>query len=196
MAYNRSHAIRLCNAAELSLFDASTRGELGSWSEKQLNGKLTRARRLRDKQQDLLRRQKLATRARTGSKLGRSGVANARTEQKLKLFSEMLARFETRLAALQQERVRAEARAVAAARKVAAKKAAGKASAKKPAGRVVSKKAPRKASAPKTAVGEGFVSARARDASHRTQLQKSRARPIQAHIGSAGKRAQARRDKR
>lgn len=191
MAFNRSHARRLCNASELSLFESSVGAELASLSEAQLKARIVRARNLRDKQQDLLRRQKLATRARTGTKVGASGVANQRTEQKLKLFSEALARFEARLASVEAASARAAVRAAAASGKKAVVRmpAGKKAAAKKPP----AKKPPAKKSKVR---GAGFVSAQARDASNQMQLKKSRSRPIQAHLRSAGKRSQARRDSR
>ena len=196
MAFNRSHARRLCNASELTLFESSVGAELASLSEAQLKARIVRARNLRDKQQDLLRRQKLATRARTGTKVGASGVANQRTEQKLKLFSEALARFEARLASVEAASARAAVRAAAASgkkavvRMPAGKKAAAK---KPPAKKPPAKKPPAKKSKVR---GAGFVSAQARDASNQMQLKKSRSRPIQAHLRSAGKRSQARRDSR
>lgn len=186
MAFNRSHARRLCNASELTLFESSVGAELASLSEARLKAKIVRARNLRDKQQDLLRRQKLATRARTGTKVGASGVANQRTEQKLKLFSEALARFEARLVSVEAASARAAVRAAAASGK--------KAAVRMPAGK---KAAAKKPPAKKSKVrGAGFVSAQARDASNQMQLKKSRSRPIQAHLRSAGKRSQARRDSR
>ena len=196
MAFNRSHARRLCNASELTLFESSVGAELASLSEAQLKARIVRARNLRDKQQDLLRRQKLATRARTGTKVGASGVANQRTEQKLKLFSEALARFEARLVSVEAASARAAVRAAAASgkkavvRMPAGKKAAAK---KPPAKKPPAKKPPAKKSKVR---GAGFVSAQARDASNQMQLKKSRSRPIQAHLRSAGKRSQARRDSR
>jgi len=165
--------------SELTLFESSVGAELASFTAAQLKAKIVRARNLRDKQQDLLRRQKLATRARTGTKVGVSGVANQRTEQKLKLFSEVLARFEARLAAVEAASARAAVRAAAASAKKAAKPAGGKPAAKKLKAR-----------------GAGFVSAQARDTSNQMQLKKSRSKPIQAHLRSAGKRSQARRDSR
>jgi len=209
MAFNRSHARRLCNASELSLFESSVGAELASWNEAQLKARIVRARNFRDKQQDLLRRQKLATRARTGTKVGASGVANQRTEQKLKLLSEALARFEARLASVEAASARAAVRAAAAAGKKAGKpagrkpaarqSAAKKAVAKKPAAKKPAAKKPvaKKPVAKKPkASGAGFVSAQARDASNQMQLKKSRSKPIQAHLRSAGKRSQARRDSR
>lgn len=189
MAFNRSHARGLCNVSELSLFESSVGAELASCTAAQLKTKIVRARNLRDKQQDLLRRQKLATRARTGTKVGASGVANQRTEQKLKLFSEALSRFEARLASVEAASARAAVRAAAASGKKAAKPAGRKPAATQPAAKKPAAKSPK-------GRGAGFVSAQARDASNQMQLKKSRSKPIQAHLRSAGKRSQARRDSR
>ena len=96
MAINLTQAKKLLNATELGLFDASRTVNVKSVGAADLQRKIKRVRTLRDKARDLLQRQKLATRQRTGSKLGKSGVANVRTAQKEAVFSEMLGRLEAR----------------------------------------------------------------------------------------------------
>lgn len=123
MATTKKQAEKLCNKAELELFVNSLPAELKPLTRAQVFRKVQSARRLRDKQQDLLRRQRLASREKSGAKDGKSGAANARTEQKVVLFTEALARFEKRLEQLDRAAAKAAAQAEKAAAK-AAKKAA------------------------------------------------------------------------
>ncbi|MEO8848763.1 MAG: hypothetical protein ABI440_09075 [Casimicrobiaceae bacterium] len=116
MAHTRAQAAKLLNRSELELFAESRADVVKTLTAARLRGKIRRTRNLRDKFQDLFKRQRLATRARTGSKVGTSGVANQRTDQKLELFADMLQRFEKRLAQL------AAAEAAAAKKKAAAQR--------------------------------------------------------------------------
>jgi hypothetical protein len=100
MAYNRSHARALCTENEYKLFTASLADEITSLTPAQLRSKIERARKLRDKNRDLFKRQRLSNRERTGTKKGDRPDSNARTGDKAKLFSEALVRFENRAAKL------------------------------------------------------------------------------------------------
>jgi hypothetical protein len=207
MSHTRTSAKKLLNASELALFDAGRRDEIGSLDERTLKSKIERTRRLRDKYRDLARRQHLATRSRTGTKRGPRGDANFRTAEKDVLFTELLGRFEARLA----QRQGTAKRAKPIAKSSAGKSSAGKSSADKSA-------APRK-SAQRTALGEderspkapakqvaapgraaknatGFMSARAKGLDTERQRHKSRGTAIQAHLSSRGRRSQAKRDQR
>ncbi|MEI2419388.1 hypothetical protein V6O07_03875, partial [Arthrospira platensis SPKY2] len=128
MAFNRNHARPLCSDAEYQLFAASLADEIGTLTPVQLRGKIQRARKLRDKYRDLEKRQRLANRARTGTKKGDRPQTNVRTADKAKLFGEVLERFEAKAAKLaaaaEREAARKAAKA-AMAQQVAAKKAAG-----------------------------------------------------------------------
>jgi hypothetical protein len=115
MATTLTQARKLLTAAELEVFIASRGQALTSLSPLQLRGKVKRARSLSEKYRDLLQRQKLATRDRAGSKTGRSGVANARTEQKAVVFGEVLASFSRRLAQVEAAQARAVQKAKASA---------------------------------------------------------------------------------
>jgi hypothetical protein len=119
MAINKKQAEKLCTKAELELFVNSLPAELKPLTRAQVFRKIQSARRLRDKQQDLLRRQRLASRDKSGAKDGKSGAANARTEQKIVLFTEALARFEKRLEQLDNAAAKAAAQAEKAAAKAA-----------------------------------------------------------------------------
>lgn len=148
VAYTRTQAKTLLNASELALFDAGRTQAVRAHSPAQLRSKLQRSRRLRDKYRDLFRRQRLDTRQRTGSKDGRSGQANARSQEKAVLFDELMGRFQDRL-----DRVEAAADRKAMTKKVVAKKvAAKKATTKKVAAKkVVAKKVAAKKVAAKKA---------------------------------------------
>lgn len=189
MAYNRNQVAGLLSSSELELFMASLGSSIGELGLVALRSKIRRARTLRDKSQDLLQRQRLATRERTGTKSGKSGVANARSEQKLKAFSETLQRFERRLALLEERQAREAARAAAQGQARAARaQAAGPHPARSP-------KAP--AAAPQGASSRvGATSEGARAARHAKQFENSRSKAIQGHLSVQGRASQARRDQR
>lgn len=193
MPYNRSTARSLLTAAEYDLFASSLDERMAEFGAAQLARRIARARRLRDKYQDLYRRQAVATRARTGTTRGTSGVANRRTAQKAAVFSELLARFEARLvrlnAALAREARRAEAERTRALRARQLAKARGKA---KPVAKAA---AAARAPVRRTAPGD-YMSGQALAAKQRTTVKSPRTRAIQAHVRARGRRAQARRDSR
>lgn len=196
MAYNRTQAAKLLTANEMVLFTASLAEAIPSYSSKQLVQKIQRARTLRDKFRDLLRRQKIGTRARTGSKTGLRGDANERTRRKAQIFDEVLQRFTKRLAKLEAASAReakkaaaAQARALLARQRAAA---AGRAAARQV---VRSAKAPAQPPASPRAKA-GPTSERALAAAKASRLQASRTPAIQGHVSVAGRRNQARRDHR
>lgn len=143
VAYTRTQAKTLLNASELALFDAGRTQAVRAHSPAQLRSKLQRSRRLRDKYRDLFRRQRLDTRQRTGSKDGRSGQANARSQEKAVLFDELMGRFQDRLDRVEAAADRKAMTKKVVAKKVAAKKATTKkvAARKAPARKVAAKKA-------------------------------------------------------
>lgn len=94
MAWNRIQAARLLTDKEMALFEGSLGDHAPQMSDKELHASIKRVRTQRDKYQDLLQRQRVASRDRSGSKSGPSGVANARTDQKVQVFSEALDRLE------------------------------------------------------------------------------------------------------
>lgn len=87
----------LLNAAEVDLYEASRVGRIKELTAAQVRSKVSRTRLLRDKYQDLTRRQKLSSRDRTGSKGGLSGAANQRTEEKILVLTDVLRTFEKRM---------------------------------------------------------------------------------------------------
>ena len=121
MTVKRNQALKLLTATELDVFEASLAENLRALDARQLRAKIRRARTLRDKYQELLRREAIAMRVRTATKTGRSGFANESTAQKAQVFEAVVQRFEKRLAAVEAAAARAAGRtapaAVAAAEK-------------------------------------------------------------------------------
>lgn len=115
MATTLTQARKILTAPELDLFAHSRAEGLKALTPARLRAKLVRARALRDKYQDLYRRQSLAARDRTASKRGASGEANERTQAKATVFSEVIARFEQRIAYCEAVEAREQARRDAAA---------------------------------------------------------------------------------
>lgn len=101
MLITRDKANRLLTQPEMGLFGDSRNPALRGLSEKALVSRVDRTRKLRDKSRDLLQRQKLKTRDRTGSKTGTFGVANQRTSDKGEILDDILRRFENRLKEVQ-----------------------------------------------------------------------------------------------
>jgi hypothetical protein len=215
MPTTRRAASRLLSASELQLFDASRRDSLAHLDERTLRSKVERTRKLRDKSRDLLQRQKLASRTRTGSKAGKSGEANARTQQKAELVGELLQRFEERLkamaagqpkpAAQQRRAARGKAPASAPEKPAATNRRKTPQAANSTAGtdKSLAAAAPRSPKPPKAppqhaaANGhDGFVSPRAKVADTQRQVHLARGKAINAHVSSRNRRSQAKRDAR
>jgi hypothetical protein len=200
MTYNRLNARALCTPAELELVLLSFPDQVKTLSAARLKLKRTRARALRDKYRDLLRRQKLATRDRTGSKLGRGPKTNARTADKAKLFDETLKRFEAQVAVVDAAARKAEKIAAARKKLAAMKQATRSLVAKRAAGagaKAASKAAPARAPSAGTAKpAAGFVSERALQASRDRRLNAKGSIKVQTHASARGRRNQAKRDAR
>ncbi|HRQ66146.1 MAG TPA: hypothetical protein PKZ76_15015 [Xanthomonadaceae bacterium] len=199
MAYNRVQAQKLLSATEFALFEASRGEVLAALSAAQLKSKITRTRRLRDKQRDLLQRQRLASRKMSGAKDGSSGVANVRTAQKAQIFDEALARLEKRAAEIER-RTAAEARRASARKAAAVRKAA-----KRPQPKKAAAKRARKAPARTTSQPGRKVSAKAAQPlpsaspelpPKKRQMGKQRTRGMMGSVSTAGRRAQGRKDSR
>jgi hypothetical protein len=196
MTYNRSQARHLLTRAELDLFEASLADRLGAATPADLRVLIRRARTFRDKAGDQFRRQRLQSRERTGSKGGKGGEANRRTSQKAQLFAEALQRFERRREQLEAAAAR-DARKAAAAkqRDTLAKQREQQAAARAARERRVSPKAPAKVSsaqAPRAAARDD----RAVPAAQSRKTGAAGLKRIHAHVSSAVRRSQARRDRR
>ncbi len=91
MTLNFQKARRLCTERELALVSAARGPQIKTLSPKQLDGKIVRARKLRDKSRDIARRRPHGTRT--------------DTIEKAEIFAEVLRRFEARAAKLKHEGV-------------------------------------------------------------------------------------------
>src|SRR5215475_6685490 len=92
----RTEARRLSSRREWSLILGSLPPSLEAHSAARLKSKISRARKLRDKYQDLYRRQKIASKSRmTGTPYER---LNLRTFRKKQMFGEAMARLRQQLA--------------------------------------------------------------------------------------------------
>lgn len=174
MAIAREQARGLLTESEMVLFGESRNPALRTLSDRELTRRIDRVRKLRDKSRDLLQRQRLGSRERTGNKGGKSGAANERTARKGEVLDDVLQRFENRLQELERSGQsgagkksagasrRGASAAKAPARKTAVAEGAGKAK-KTPKRGVVAKKAvgARKAAG----TGTGAKPAAARSAS-------------------------------
>ena len=114
MAYNRVQARTFLSAPEIDLFESSLGAACKALGTADLKRRIQRARTSRDKSRDLLQRQKLATRQRTGSKSGTSGVANERTAKKAAALEETLQRLEAEAARRDAAQTRTESKRPAA----------------------------------------------------------------------------------
>jgi hypothetical protein len=191
MAYNRSHARSLCSKDEYQLFAASLADSIDRLTPAQLRNKVQRSRRLRDKYRDLYQRQRLANRARTGTKKGGRADTNARTEAKAKLFDEALERFEARAGRLAADAERKAQRAAAAEALEAQPGERRKAGAKRAA-----MLGQRRSDGGKAAARAGYASESAHAAARSKLARDTRMGARKGHKSAAGKRSQARRDRR
>ena len=193
MAYNRKQARAICNDTEYELFTASLPDSITQLTPVQLRGKIKRTRTLRDKNTDLFRRQSLTMQESTGSKRGRTGSANQRTEQKARLFDETLKRFETRLDKI-------TAKPAPAANKAPKKPATAEPEAKSKAKPEVKPENPTKAKAPtprKTRTAKGPAKAATKKGAAGPSEQVNARTKVQvAQKRASTARSQAKRDKR
>ncbi len=196
MKFNHTQAKQLLSASEMELFNASRDPALAKLSLTDLKSNVHAARAARDKFQDLLRRQRLESRDRTGSKDGAAGDDNARTEQKLEALTEILHRFEAQVAdvesgapsdtkgddkpALDVGELMADVRtAVDKKREAAAAHAADSASGQSHADNTGS---------------HGGTSESARVARHASHQQETGSQAVQGHVSTQIRRDQAKRD--
>ncbi|MDQ3286783.1 MAG: hypothetical protein M3Q42_00735 [Pseudomonadota bacterium] len=162
MAIAREQARSLLTDSEMVLFGESRNPALRSLTDRELTRRIDRTRKLRDKARDLLQRQRLSSRQRTGNKGGKSGEANERTARKGEVLDDVLQRFEGRLQELERKGESQDAKKTTGAAKKAgtAKKTAGSATKAGPAKKVAGaaeKAGPAKkvSAARKVPVGQG-----------------------------------------
>jgi hypothetical protein len=191
---NIQQARKLCTAPELKLFEASRPPLLKQHTSLKLQALIKRARTQRDKFGDLLKRQRLALRASTGSKKTGLQDSNQRTTAKVQMFEQVLRDLQAQLTKLKD-----------AAKLLAQKEAARKAKAKpktkakskaKPLVKSKSKARSKSSARAGSLDNKGFLSAGAVGADIRQRGQKTRAKAVMGHKRAAGRRSQARRDSR
>lgn len=199
MPITRARATALLNQREMALYDDSRVNVLRKLDVKALDSRIARARDARDRARDLVRRQKLASRDRTGSKRGASGAANQRSKDKAELLAEVLARFEDQR---KQAARAARTASAAAARKAPAKRGAaakpsatGRAGAAKKAkttgktAKTTAKKAARKTADGATAAGRKTAKTAAKSAAGTTRTTKRAASARKRTAAPAGEAA-------
>lgn len=164
MAVTRAKATALLNKTEMGLYDDSRANALRDHSEARLTQLVSRARTARDRARDLEKRQRLASRKTSGSKSGRTGVANARTGEKAELLADILGRLETRhrdVAKAAKAAAKAKPAKTAAKQRTpakVAKKAAAKKTVTKSAATAKTAKTAKKAALPKKSVTSASAS--------------------------------------
>ena len=94
MQITRAKATALLNKGEMTLYDESRHNPIRGFTAAQLETRIKRARAARDRSRDLAKRQKLSSRASTGSKRGTSGSANQRSLDKAAILADILDRFD------------------------------------------------------------------------------------------------------
>lgn len=157
MPITRAKASQLLNQREMALYDDSRINGLRRLDAKALASRVQRARTARDRARDLVRKHKLASRDRTGSKRGSSGTANQRSKDKAELLADILKRFEAQLRDVgREEKAAARRKPAKAATKKAATttKAAGRKAAK-----AASRRTAKQAAASTAARGGGRAAA-------------------------------------
>ncbi|MCE1229792.1 MAG: hypothetical protein LWX11_09955 [Firmicutes bacterium] len=186
MAYNRTQVHALLTASEKELFEASLSPFLQQWPLKELRQLRVRTRRMRDKHEDLFRKQHRALPRNKAPKVVVDGdvtaleyrKSNERTRKKAQIFTEALTRVEKRIEMLEQALRRQAAKALRHPK------------AKKPMAPKKVVCAPKAASvAPRTK-----TSALSADKARRSQSPQKRKQ--QAHLSSLNRRNQAKKDSR
>ncbi len=174
MPISSKEAQQLSTMAEWTLVKSGLATDIRALPQARLKNKILRARTLRDKYRDLAKKQFRQTRAARTGKPNES--RNARTKRKALLFAEVLARLVGEVSR-RGDKAKAVARAKTAKARVPKKKVTPK---------VPSTKVPgsHRKLEPKSTKPE--IPASQRSGEHR----------IHAHVSSAGRRAQGRRDSR
>jgi hypothetical protein len=93
----RDTARRLCTAREYELVEASFPDNIRQLTPSKLKQKVERARKLRDKNRDLMKRQRLELRGKRSPRGARPAQGTANTEKKADLFDEVMQRFQDAL---------------------------------------------------------------------------------------------------
>jgi len=195
MTITKPSARKLATQAEWTLLETSYAPLLKDITLGRLKQKITRARKLQDKYRDLARQQRGEARGKRRAKSTRPAAGNENTVNKQLLFTEALERFQGQLTKLESKAARELARKEKATSKRAssAKKTVAKKNARKASTKAARNAAPTVA-AKRTSLRT--ASKLARGARKQGKLDRTGATAHQAHVGSRGRRRQARRDSR
>jgi hypothetical protein len=99
MPISRPQAREICTKPEMELVEASFAPAINALTPARLRSKITRARKLQDKYQEMARSQHRTVKDKNPTARLRNN--NVRTERKARLFEETRIRFEKRLARLE-----------------------------------------------------------------------------------------------
>lgn len=197
MKFNHSQATQLLSSSEMDLYKASQDPVLAGLSAAELKSNVHAARSARDKFQDLLRRQRLDSRDRTGSKDGLEGVDNARTEQKLEALTEILQRFEAQVSdiesGLPSSAPTDDAPVMSVGDLMAGVRSAVELKQESTAANATAGSAHAEG-APVQRSPHGGTSESARVARHASHLQETGSQAVQGHVSTQIRRDQAKRD--
>lgn len=116
MSYTTRQVQNLLTKPELELFQASRIGAIKAFNARQLVGKISRARALRDKYRDLYQRQTVRTATAPATPRKVTGTANLPTDVKADVMQEVLGRFEAQFEKVQSPPGQASKKAPAAKR--------------------------------------------------------------------------------
>jgi len=192
MPVHHATARKLATGTEWALVQASYGHRITALTPARLKQKVARARKLRDKYRDRARQQRGEARGKRGARATRAAQGNANTVIKRRMFAEALERFETRLAYLMTTTARDAARGAKTAKRRA----------RRPKGKIEPMVPPQEAGDPWVAdEAAAMTAARAHSAESRgtrkqQKLLHQSALAHQGHVGSRGRRNQARRDAR
>jgi len=175
MPISRQQAQGLLSVAEMELYDESRSNPLRKLDEAALQKRIERTRRSRERARDLVQKQKLASRAATGSKRGASGLANQRSKDKAGLLDDILKRFEGALKATTKPAAREASQADTIAPAIATRRSTSRP--KKSTRRVASRAALRQAAGDAgTAAKAPARKTSARDVAAKKRIQATRAK--------------------
>ncbi len=122
MPYKTKQVQNMLTKAELEMFSQSRRDAIGEHTRKQLDAKITRTRKMRDKYRDLYQRQMVQTQREEPSKRKKFGGENARTLVKADVMNSVLERFEAQRKKLQAKAERKDKSDAEKTRKTSARK--------------------------------------------------------------------------
>jgi hypothetical protein len=196
MAHTKTAARKLATQAEWALLEVSFPPLLKDITPGRLKQKITRARKLQDKYRDLARQQRGEARGKRQAKSTRAAAGNANTVIKQEIFTEARERFEAQQAKLEAKAAKELARKEAAAEKKAAKAAKQAGKVAKKVARTKTGAATKRASTKATTTARKAVSKASRGARKAAVFTRTSSAKHQGHVGSRGRRRQARRDSR